>query len=271
MDAPREESFSAERIQELSKEGEHRFKAKIPPGFEDMNKDVPRRYSDYFIWIEAIEAAKKHNFDLLFVTSDMKPDWYEPGTKLARTELYSEFARRTKKRIWIMPLDEFLSRGTDLGLELAIAPTTIEDVADIPKVETQPVRQFLPDGRLILSQEQMPELPIFYIGILPNETLELQCFTMYEFEGKIRLIYADKTIQFLPNTITDSEKRFIEEMSHGVPQSALVGTFGTDQHYMINRYGGGHVWIGSQRYRCFLIKDRYDTLAFHPTALFADS
>jgi hypothetical protein len=266
MDALREESFDAKRIQVLSEEGEHRFKSKIPPGFEDIKKDVPRRYSDYFIWIEAIEAAKKHNFDLLFVTSDMKPDWYELGTKVARTELYSEFARRTKKRIWIMPLDDFLVRGTDLGLASQVKPSTIKDVVELPKVETQVVPRVLPDGRTILSPGR--ELLQFLYGSLPNEVLTLPCFYMQEIDGKIRLIDADETTQFFPERVSASEQRNIDAISKGIIIGNLIGTC-RSEHW--HKYNGELVWIGNQRYRTVIIYEHYLHSKFIPTVLFSDS
>jgi hypothetical protein len=266
MDALREESFDAKRIQVLSEEGEHRFKSKIPPGFEDIKKDVPRRYSDYFIWIEAIEAAKKHNFDLLFVTSDMKPDWYELGTKVARTELYSEFARRTKKRIWIMPLDDFLVRGTDLGLASQVKPSTIKDVVELPKVETQVVPRVLPDGRTILSPGR--ELLQFLYGSLPNEVLTLPCFYMQEIDGKIPLIDADETTQFFPERVSASEQRNIDAISKGIIIGNLIGTC-RSEHW--HKYNGELVWIGNQRYRTVIIYEHYLHSKFIPTVLFSDS
>jgi hypothetical protein len=48
----------------------------IPPGFADENK-VDGGVGDVLIWRELLELGKSQKRPIVFVTSDMKPDWWE--------------------------------------------------------------------------------------------------------------------------------------------------------------------------------------------------
>ncbi|KIC88488.1 PIN-like domain-containing protein [Pantoea agglomerans] len=79
-------------IDQLEKEGEVRYKKKIPPGFEDekTKKDetftfngitYKRKFGDWFIWKEILNYVEsKVTSSVIYVTNDEKPDWwYEVG------------------------------------------------------------------------------------------------------------------------------------------------------------------------------------------------
>ena len=93
-------------------EGEKRYKKQIPPGFKDAkNKDGVRKYSDLIIWKEILKYAKTHQKDIIFVTDDVKADWWEIGENGDRSfhqKLLDEF-NRTLQAITPMTCTEFLS------------------------------------------------------------------------------------------------------------------------------------------------------------------
>ena len=93
-------------------EGEKRYKKQIPPGFKDAkNKDGVRKYSDLIIWKEILKYAKTHQKDIIFVTDDVKADWWEIGENGDRSfhqKLFDEF-NRTLQAITPMTCTEFLS------------------------------------------------------------------------------------------------------------------------------------------------------------------
>lgn len=69
------------KIQEeinLIKEGEIRYKYKIPPGYKDSEKSDISKFGDLFIWKEIIEFFKNQQHKtIFFITNDLKEDWWE--------------------------------------------------------------------------------------------------------------------------------------------------------------------------------------------------
>lgn len=79
-----------EWLNKLYEEGEIRYKAKIPPGFNDNSKsksDEPfifynnlkyeRKFGDLILWKQIIEKSKTENIkNVIFVTDDNKDDWW---------------------------------------------------------------------------------------------------------------------------------------------------------------------------------------------------
>jgi len=83
---------SQEKITNLEKIGEDRYKKKIPPGFEDEKKKkdevftynevtYKRKFGDWFIWNEILTYVEKNETSaVVYVTNDSKEDWwYEIG------------------------------------------------------------------------------------------------------------------------------------------------------------------------------------------------
>nr|WP_072537006.1 PIN-like domain-containing protein [Anaerococcus mediterraneensis] len=69
------------KIQEeinLIKEGEIRYKYKIPPGYKDNEKSDISEFGDLFIWKEIIEFSKSQQHKtIIFITNDLKEDWWQ--------------------------------------------------------------------------------------------------------------------------------------------------------------------------------------------------
>lgn len=89
-------SPSQEDIYRWCEEGEKRYKKDIPPGFKDKkNKDGVRKYSDLILWKEILRFAIKEKKPVLFVTDDVKSDWWEviDGNKHLHEKLINEFAK----------------------------------------------------------------------------------------------------------------------------------------------------------------------------------
>ncbi len=98
-----------EDLEKYYEEGERRYKKHIPPGYCDVKKDNP--YGDYIIWREMMEYAKDKKKDIIFVTSDVKDDWFlriDGKTIGARPELIGEFKDKTKQSIYLYQFDRFI-------------------------------------------------------------------------------------------------------------------------------------------------------------------
>ena len=87
-------------------EAQKRKLNKTPPGFRDQENN------DYLVWAECIAACKMKSLDLLFVTDDVKEDWYwrvSGQTHGARAELRHEFTKSVSgQQVVLSPFDYFI-------------------------------------------------------------------------------------------------------------------------------------------------------------------
>lgn len=92
--------FPREEIYKICEEGKKRYKDKIPPGYKDSNnKDGLSKYSDLILWKEIINYAYQTQKNIIFVTDDVKPDWWniENGEIEFLPKLIEEFCKSTKR------------------------------------------------------------------------------------------------------------------------------------------------------------------------------
>lgn len=90
------QSPTQEDIYAWCEEGETRYKKDVPPGFKDAkNKDGVRKYSDLILWKELLRFAAKEKKHIIFVTDDVKADWWEQngGKRQFHQKLIDEFAK----------------------------------------------------------------------------------------------------------------------------------------------------------------------------------
>ena len=82
---------------ELVTELERRFKLQIPPGYKDAKKE-DGGVGDLAIWLSLTNLGSEKARDVIFVTEDVKPDWWNQSNGsefLPRFELIDEFRRNT--------------------------------------------------------------------------------------------------------------------------------------------------------------------------------
>jgi rRNA-processing protein FCF1 len=107
------EAFTLDEIYAICEEGEGRYKRRIPPGFEDGKDKIGLlMFNDLIIWNEIIRYCFKKGKNLLFVTDDIKPDWWTiEGVNRTglREELITEFEKRTKQKLIGVTSKEFYS------------------------------------------------------------------------------------------------------------------------------------------------------------------
>ncbi|WP_260472141.1 PIN-like domain-containing protein [Bacillus canaveralius] len=95
------DDFTRDEIYGICEDGENRYKKEIPPGYKDgKKKDGIRKYSDLILWKEVIRFAKEEQKNIIFVTDDVKPDWWkiESDQYEFLPQLVQEFERDTKIR-----------------------------------------------------------------------------------------------------------------------------------------------------------------------------
>ena len=108
-------AMPAEAMAALVTEGEDRYKNEIPPGYRDGKKDTSgdplRKFGDLIVWKQLIARAKESTAPLVFVTDDVKDDWWleQSGKTIGpRPELRAEFMREVGQEYWMYTVDKFI-------------------------------------------------------------------------------------------------------------------------------------------------------------------
>ncbi len=150
---------SASLIYNICRKGEQRYKKLIPPGYKDNKKDGVFKYGDYISWVETYKYAQLNKKNVIFVTDDVKEDWWEKNEKgeiLFRKELIKEFRRKTKNGVdekdcqRIIPLisyDLYKAVAREYSIEAPDAITLILDRTDdlfVDEVQTRVFEEVLP-------------------------------------------------------------------------------------------------------------------------------
>ncbi len=110
-------------LTEWKQEGKIRFEAGIPPGFKDKNKNNDNEYGDFIIWKDIIQHVKQQQTSCIFVTEDIKSDWFvkNQGNTHASPFLINEFMLATRQKILIYSFTDFLK-----GYETYISNSDLE-------------------------------------------------------------------------------------------------------------------------------------------------
>lgn len=111
---------SQEDIFTWCEEGQERYKKEIPPGFKDAkNKDGVRKYGDLIIWKELLNFARMQSKDIVFITDDVKADWWESENeqRIFHHKLVAEFEKTGRTIIACESQDFYTAVSDDYGIE----------------------------------------------------------------------------------------------------------------------------------------------------------
>ncbi|MFC1443127.1 PIN-like domain-containing protein [Streptacidiphilus sp. N1-10] len=129
----------------------YRYPNNIPPGFSDSGKDTALRSAgDYLIWEEIIEHAAEQEAPqrILFVSSDVKEDWYEPPEPGRASRpwptLAEELWQRAGARLRIETPQEFF-QGIESYFGAEITDSTFSEINAV--AETSNTEQLVADVR----------------------------------------------------------------------------------------------------------------------------
>ncbi|MFF3358849.1 PIN-like domain-containing protein [Streptomyces sp. NPDC002917] len=93
---------------------------KQPPGFRDFEegKPDPAAAGDYLVWVQLMEEAKRRGIDALFVTRDLKEDWWRSSMKgmprQPRVELVHEMRAITGHQLFMMEPSNLMKQARSL-------------------------------------------------------------------------------------------------------------------------------------------------------------
>ena len=105
--------WKPDQLAALKKEGDDRYIKKIPPGYKDNKKDETEfgKYGDLIIWKDMITKARAEKRPIIFVTDDVKEDWWwiSRGRRRGpRPELIEEFRAESEQEFHIYEFGQFL-------------------------------------------------------------------------------------------------------------------------------------------------------------------
>lgn len=129
------EPYSDDQLIELVKQGEFRYENEIPPGYEDTkNKSGIRKYGDLIIWFQIIDKAKESKQSVIFITDDVKEDWWKIYPRknnmlLPKPELIKEFKDKCSKDYYMYTSDKFLNLS-EKYLKQKVAQQSIREVKE---------------------------------------------------------------------------------------------------------------------------------------------
>jgi hypothetical protein len=122
-------------------EAQRRIKDKVPPGFKDASAR-----GDYFVWRQTLdEVAARQVEYLVFVTSDVKEDWYlrvKGQVICARPELIEEARKEAGCSLVMMRTESFLRNSAEY-LDARVSPDTIRQAKELPGALAAPDDQIV--------------------------------------------------------------------------------------------------------------------------------
>jgi hypothetical protein len=139
------EQFTQEELNNIFKEGEERYKNKVPPGFEDeKTKDGNRKFGDLILWKQIILKAKELKKDIILITDERKIDWWwkiKDGRNMGpRQELVEEIRREADVDFHMYSSERFLTYGQSL-LKEKINQQAFEEIQAMKKAEMEEIRR----------------------------------------------------------------------------------------------------------------------------------
>jgi len=185
-------------------EGEKRYKNEIPPGFKDAkNKDGVRKYSDLIIWMEILRYAKTNHKNIIFVTDDVKADWWEEksGGVFFHSKLLTEFSK-TQQSIIPMTSQSFYTEVSNAynieqtdSVEMALKMTDkdycekiAEDVFDSISLNLSYYASEYISNDAGIGSEGIDEFEIYEYGLINAKRVDrYENTVVYEFNYNVKL------------------------------------------------------------------------------------
>jgi rubrerythrin len=136
-------AYNSEQLGEICKQGEERYKAKIPPGYEDeKTKEGERKFGDWILWKQIIDKAKECKKPIILITDERKTDWWwkiRDGRNIGpRQELVEELKRESNMDFHMYSSERFLAYGQQY-LQENVNQKALDELKEIKKADVEQV------------------------------------------------------------------------------------------------------------------------------------
>lgn len=198
--------FTTEELSQIFKDGEERFKNKIPPGFEDeKTKEGNKKYGDLILWKQIMVKAKELKKDVILITDERKIDWWwkiKDGRNMGpRQELVEEIKREANVDFHMYSSERFLTYGQSL-LKEKINQQAFEEIQAMRKAEMEEIRRI-----------QFLEKKRFEREIKANEELHYLFKTLDAINQKINNLSAHRDSLFKDSLDSNEVQEYLHNTS----------------------------------------------------------
>lgn len=160
--------YSRDEMEELVTKGKARYDEKIPPGFSDVKKggeselftDRCKPYGDYFVWLQMISKAKSSGVPIVFVTGDVKEDWwlsFQGKTIGPLPALIQEFQEAANTKFYMYTPHKFLERANE-HLEQAVSQVAVDEIKSSERHDLFEVRGLSSEHYVRFSKKDKTKL-----------------------------------------------------------------------------------------------------------------
>jgi len=158
-------AYEPERRRQIVEEGRDRYDRKVPPGYEDEEKDRKtgngkgeRRFGDLLLWYQALDKAEETQGPVVLITDDRKEDWWWKSHGLTigpRPELVEEMRRRSGTLFYMYRPERLLDEAGKRGLiGEAVSEDTLEEIEDLGSLDDDLPASREQVGLLIILAEE---------------------------------------------------------------------------------------------------------------------
>ena len=133
------EPYPPEKLKKLFDEGKERYTHKIPPGYNDKVEDGENPYGDLILWFQIIDYAKSIKKPIIFITDDIKEDWwlkFKGKTIGPRPELIDEIYKKANVDFYMYQTEQFMIFAEKF-IEREIDKEAIKEVQDIKQIDEE--------------------------------------------------------------------------------------------------------------------------------------
>jgi PIN domain-containing protein len=130
------EPLTDDHYQRAVEEGLRRVEERLPPGYMDKDKDDASSAGDYLVWEQILVEAEGRRCDVIFVTADVKEDWWrkEAGElRGPRLELIAELRSRANARLYMLRPTRLLELARE-ALEVTVQDESVQDADRVDRL-----------------------------------------------------------------------------------------------------------------------------------------
>ena len=139
-----------------------RTASKIPPGWKDAGKSNNQE-GDYLIWYETLKEAKRRGLDVLFVTGDVKEDWWYRSKGEAKgplPELVAEMRAEADVQLYMLRPASLLIHARNI-LDLSVSNESVQDAERVGSWTTVFSTSNTSQGHYVANATM---LPVHYVS-----------------------------------------------------------------------------------------------------------